>query len=92
MLYTVGKYSYEYIDAWAKCPEGWSLHDAVAVSIDSQDRVYVFSRGSHPITVFDREGNLLDSWGQGLFKSPHGVFVGSDGSVYCADTRHHTVS
>ncbi|MBA7709112.1 Virginiamycin B lyase [subsurface metagenome] len=42
--------------------------------------------------VFDREGNLLTSWGEGLFKTPHGICVGPDGSIYCTDCGHHTVS
>ncbi len=63
MLYGTGKYTYELVDGWAKCPEGWSFIDVGGLSIDSQDRVYVLNRGTHPVMVFDREGNLLTSWG-----------------------------
>ena len=38
-----------------------------AVAVDRQDRVYVFNRGEHPMIVFDREGNFLRSWGEGVF-------------------------
>jgi DNA-binding beta-propeller fold protein YncE len=41
--------------------------------------------------VFDREGNLLTSWGEGLFKRAHGSRIGRDGSVYCTDDSNHTV-
>ena len=91
MLYGTGKYRYELVDGWAKCPEGWSFFDVCGLSIDSQDRVYVFNRGAHPVAVFDREGNLLTWWGEGLFKTPHGICVGPDGSVYCTDVGSHTV-
>ena len=91
MLYGTGKYRYELVDGWAKCPEGWSFFDVCGLSIDSQDRVYIFSRSAHPVAVFDREGNLLTSWGEGLFKTPHGICVGPDGSVYCTDDDDHTV-
>jgi len=91
MSYGKGKYTYELVDGWAKCPEGWSFIDACGLSVDSQDRVYVFNRGAHPVMVFDREGNLLTSWGEGLFKTPHGICVGPDGSVYCTDCGNHTV-
>jgi len=91
MLYGTGKYTYELVDGWAKCPEGFSFFDVCGLSIDSQDRVYILSRSAHPVMVFDREGNLLTSWGEGFFKRAHGTCVGPDGSVYCTDDKDHTV-
>ena len=61
------------------------------MAVDSRDRVYVFNRGEHPVTVFDREGNFLASWGEGVFNIPHGITIGPDGSVYCVDQGDHTV-
>ena len=92
MLYGTGKYTYELVEGWAKCPEGFSFFDVPGISIDSQDRVYVFSRSVHPLMIFDREGNLLTSWREGLFKGPHGIYVGPDDSIYCTDIGNHTVS
>lgn len=91
MLYGTGKYTYELVDGWAKYPEEWELLDAPDLTVDSQDRLYVFSRSDHPVTVFDREGNLLTSWGKGLFKHAHGIHIGPDGSVYCTDDEAHTI-
>jgi len=91
MLYGTGKCSYELVDGWAK-PKGWSFIDVGGVSTDSQDRVYILSRSAHPVAVFDREGNLLTSWGKEFFKRAHGSCVGPDGSVYCTDDGNHTVS
>lgn len=92
MLYGTGKYRYELIDGWAKCPEGWSFMDVGGLAIDSEDRIYVLNRGDHPVMIFDREGNLLDSWGEGFFKSAHGIYVSPDGFIYCTDDGDHTVS
>ena len=91
MFYGARKYRYELVDGWAKYPEGWSLLDLPMIAIDSQDRVYAISRGAHPVTVFDRTGKLLTSWGEGLFKRPHGIHISPDGSVYCTDDINHTV-
>ena len=91
MPYGTGKYTYELVDGWAKLPKGWSFLDVGGVSVDSQDRVYIFNRSDHPIIVLDRNGNFLTSWGEGLFKRPHGSGVGSDDSVYCTDDKNHTV-
>jgi len=42
--------------------------------------------------VFDREGNYLKSWGDGLFANLHGGCLGPDNSIYCADVVYHTVT
>ncbi len=82
---------YRVVEDWAKLPEGWSMPDAAAVAVDSKDRVYVFNRGEHPMIVFDRDGNFLRSWGEGVFTRAHGLHVGPDESVYCTDDGDHTV-
>ncbi|MFC1993200.1 peptidyl-alpha-hydroxyglycine alpha-amidating lyase family protein [Chloroflexota bacterium] len=92
MVYGTGKYRYELIDNWAKLPEGWTFIDVCGIDVDSQDRVYVLDRGPHPIMVFDRDGNLLTSWGEDYFARAHGSCFGPDGSFYCTDDIHHTVS
>ena len=86
-----GKYRYQVIADWAKLPDGWEFLDVAAVAVDSKDRVYVFNRGQHPMIVFDREGNFLRSWGEGLFKRAHGIHIGADESLYCTDDSDHTV-
>jgi len=86
-----GDYTYEVIMDWAKLPAGWSFHEVADVAVDSQDRVYVFNRGKHPMIVFDREGNFLSSWGEGDFNGPHGVTAGPDDTLYCVDDMGHTV-
>ena len=91
MAYGTGKYTYELVDGWAK-PKGWSFIDVGGVSVDSQDRVYILSRGTHPISVFDREGNFLTSWGGGFSKRAHGSYSGPDGSIYGTDDGTHIVS
>ena len=84
-LYGAGKYTCELVDGWAKLPEGWLLLDIGCVRVDSQDRIHVFSRSSHPVLIFNREGNLLDSWGEGIFQFPHGICIGTDGCIYTTD-------
>ncbi len=92
MLYGAGKYTYELVDGWAKCPEGFSFLEVPGIFVDWQDKVHVFSRSDHPVAIFDREGNLLTWWGEGFFKSLHGCCIGPDGAIYCTDGGHHTVT
>jgi DNA-binding beta-propeller fold protein YncE len=88
-----GKFKYEALEQWGKLPEGWSLVETPGVAVDSKDRVFALTRGEHPVIVFDREGNFLRSFGEGLFsKRTHGMFIGPDDSVYCVDDGHHTIT
>jgi DNA-binding beta-propeller fold protein YncE len=43
------------------------------------------------MTVFDRDGNFLRAWGDGLFKRPHGIHMGPDDTIYCTDEGDQTV-
>ena len=79
-----GKYSYRLISDWAKLPAGQTFGQTSAIATDSQDRVYLFQRKDPPVLIFDREGNLIDSWGNGNFRSPHGFNITGD-VVYLTD-------
>ncbi len=86
-----GEFRYKVVDNWAKRPRAWPFTDVVGVGIDSRDRVYVFNRGPHPVMVFDKEGNFIRSWGEGIFIRPHGVFIDPDDAIWCTDDNGHTV-
>src|SRR5258706_12514890 len=88
---TCTDFGYKADPHWAKLPSGWTWSEVVAVATDSQGRVYVFNRGDHPVVIFDREGKFRSSWGEGVFNRPHGIFIGPDDSVYCAEDFGHTV-
>ena len=64
MTYGAGKYTYELVDGWARGPEKYPFVDVGGLCIDSKDRVYVLNRGAHPVLIFNRDGNLLTSWGE----------------------------
>jgi DNA-binding beta-propeller fold protein YncE len=76
---------------WAKWPEDWTLGDCAAVGVDSKDNVYAFHRGEHPVVVFDRDGNVMKTWGEGIFVRPHGIHVGPDDYIYLTDDNDQTV-
>jgi len=86
-----GKFTYEVDVDWAKLPAGWSFREVPDVAVDADDNVYAFNRGDHPMIVFDREGNFLKSWGEDVFKRAHGVTLGPDGNLWCADDGDHTI-
>ena len=86
-----GAFRYEVALGWPRLPEGWSFGEVPGVATDAAGNVFVFNRGEHPIIVFDREGNFLRSWGEGVFARPHGIFIGPDDAVYCVDDLDHTL-
>ncbi|MGJ4953722.1 peptidyl-alpha-hydroxyglycine alpha-amidating lyase family protein [Bradyrhizobium sp. HKCCYLS20291] len=86
-----GDFTYRVVKDWAKLPDGWELTDVASVAVDSKDRVYAFNRGAHPMIVFDRDGNFLKSWGEGLFSRAHGLSIDADDNLYCTDDGDHTV-
>lgn len=81
---------YDAEDDWARIPEGWSFKEVAGVAAD-RSRVYVFTRGEHPMMVFDRDGEFLASWGEGIFSKAHNVRVSPEGFVFCSDLLDHTV-
>ncbi len=86
-----GRFTYEVAVGWEKTPPGLSWREAAAVAVDSKDRVYVFTRGDHPVVVFDRDGNFLNSWGEGIFPRAHGITIGPDDTLFLTDDDDHTV-
>jgi hypothetical protein len=85
-------YRYEVDDGWAKLPPGMEFNaDVAAVGVDRHDNVYAFNRGKHPMCVFDREGNLLRTWGEGIYPRAHGVFMAPDDTIWLTDDADHTV-
>ncbi|MGH6753814.1 MAG: peptidyl-alpha-hydroxyglycine alpha-amidating lyase family protein, partial [Bradyrhizobium sp.] len=86
-----GEHRYRVVENWAKLPDGWEFRDVAAVAVDSKDRVYVFNRSEHPMMVFDKDGNFLRAWGEGLFNRAHGIHIDSDDNLFCTDDGDHTV-
>lgn len=86
-----GEYSYVLDARWGEVPEDCQMGDVAAVGVDSQDRVFVFHRGVHPMLVFDRTGKFLTSWGDDVFTRPHGLQVTPEGLLWCTDDGDHTV-
>jgi len=83
--------AFRVLEGWGRLPEGWRYVEAAGVAVDSKDNVYVFNRGEHPLIVFDREGNFLRSWGEGLVGRAHGITIGPDGEVWLTDDGNHTI-
>jgi len=85
-----GTHVYEQMEDWEKLPEGWVLGQTAIVT-DKSDRVYLFNRGDHPLIVLDRDGNFLNSWGEGQLPDAHGMFIDDDENLYMPVKNSHVV-
>jgi DNA-binding beta-propeller fold protein YncE len=93
-LYGEGNFQYKFVDNWITLPDGMKLLECPGVAVDAEDRVFILTRGEHPIMVFDREGNFIRSFGEGLFSDnrTHGLYYSpADGTLLAADDGIHTI-
>lgn len=87
-----GRFTYEVSgNNWGNLPDDWRYVEATALALDSHDDLHVFNRGIHSMIVLNSDGDVLRTWGEGVFRNPHGVAIGPDDSVYCVDNGDHTV-
>ncbi len=82
---------YEVVEGWGRLPKGWVYTQVAGVAVDSRDRVLILCRGAHPIIVFSREGEFIESWGAGVFSNAHGAYIDGEDNFYCVDNGDHTV-
>jgi DNA-binding beta-propeller fold protein YncE len=92
---------YRTIEGWAKLPDGRKMGSTSGVAIDKDGKsVWVADRcGANScldrgtgdvkdlavILKFDENGNLLKSFGAGMFVAPHGLYVDRDGNIWATD-------
>lgn len=79
---------------WGELPEGRSFGSTSAVDIAADGNIWVVERcgantcvGSDvdPVLLFTKEGELVRSFGSGLFAWPHGIDVDGDGNLWVTD-------
>jgi len=75
-------------------PAGREMGSGNAIDVDSEGNIWVFERcgantctGSDvdPILKFGPDGNLLTSFGAGMFVFPHGIVLDADDNVWIVD-------
>ncbi|MDH3424573.1 MAG: hypothetical protein OEN00_16375, partial [Gemmatimonadota bacterium] len=86
---------FQAVEDWAKLPNARTWGAVTGVYPDPDGRhMWVLDRcgansclGSplDPVLKFDLSGNLVASFGAGLFAWPHGFFVDGTGNVWVAD-------
>lgn len=89
-----GSHQYEWVENWAKIPEGMILGYTHGVVEDAQGRIYIHNASQNAIVVFDADGNFLSSWGEAFAAGAHGLFLNkeADGEyLYLSTTNQNIV-
>ncbi|HEV7966128.1 MAG TPA: peptidyl-alpha-hydroxyglycine alpha-amidating lyase family protein [Candidatus Acidoferrales bacterium] len=84
------KLHYHAVTDFLKFPKHIYMSEGAGIEVDKAGNIYVFSRvgeGGHPLMVFDRDGNFLDTIGDGLyaFEFPHQLRFDRDGNLWAVD-------
>jgi len=92
---------YQTVENALKLPEGRSWGSTSAVAIDRDGKsVWVAERcGGNsaclekptldPVLHFDQSGRVLNTFGAGLFVSPHGIFIDREGNIWITDYQNN---
>ena len=72
-------------------PNGGEWGDTISVAADGKGSILVLRRADPPVLVFNREGELQDAWGEGLFPDNHSIDVDPEGFVWVTDRTHDMV-
>ena len=88
-LFSAQGFGQEYVmdPSWPKpLPEGIEWGQVPNVTIDEDGYIYAFHRSDPPVLKFDKEGNLVDSFGStNWVATPHGFRVTPDGDIWATD-------
>lgn len=61
------------------------------VAFNSKEHIFVFHRGARPLVEFDSSGKFVRTFGDGLFKSAHGLRIDANDNIWVTDIGSHLV-
>ena len=80
----------KFIKAWPSC-QPWHARQidcSHSMAIDSQQRIFVANRANDTIMIFDRDGKLLQEWGN--WGKSSGLYIAPDDTMYSSDSQSGT--
>jgi sugar lactone lactonase YvrE len=76
---------YRLVENWPTLNPGMKWGAAINFIPDNKGGTWVLLRTEPPIVYFDASGKIVQSMGQGMFTSGHGMCRDSDGNFWAAD-------
>ncbi len=81
-------------DLTIKTPRpGWKLGMVSSIAVDKTGLIYLIQRDEKvdPIVVIDAAGNVVRSWGKGLYVMPHSIRIDPSGNIWTTDAMKSVV-
>ena len=93
MTYGSGEYCYECVEGWGQPEDRKEIRfqKVAGLASDREDNIYVLTRTETPIYVMNKEGEVLDTFGTGVFGRAHGLHRSADGCIWGVDDMRHAV-
>jgi DNA-binding beta-propeller fold protein YncE len=82
---------YEVDPSWPQKPSDYLWKAVPGIAVDAQDRVWIFTRSTPPVQVYDIQGRLLRAWGERDIQTAHHLRIDHEGSVWIADIGLHVI-
>jgi DNA-binding beta-propeller fold protein YncE len=83
--------TYDVEPSWPQRPAGIEWGHVSGIAVDKQDQVWVFTRATPPVQVYDAGGKFVRAWGEKHIKKAHHLKIDPQGNVWVADIEEHLV-
>jgi hypothetical protein len=87
LLSSTPRLAVEEVPLAGQMPNASSLGTVSSVAADRNGVIYILQRGdkADPVIAVNREGQVLRSWGKGMYTVPHSIRVDPDGNIWTVD-------
>jgi len=83
--------AYEVDPSWPQRPAEMQWAEMSGIAVDRHNHVWLFTRATPPVQVYDTSGKLVRAWGTETIGRAHLLRFDRDGNVWVSDVAHHTV-
>jgi len=91
-LVGTGDFLYRPVPDWPCIPDDVELVEAVGVTVDADDNIFIYNRGIPEVLIFRPDGTFIDAWTPEGSVRPHGIAAPADGNVILTDDLGHRVA
>ncbi|MCX7825460.1 MAG: peptidyl-alpha-hydroxyglycine alpha-amidating lyase family protein [Verrucomicrobiae bacterium] len=82
---------YQVDPTWPRKPADVTWGAMSGISVNDKDEIWLFTRGTPPVQVYDRDGKYLRGWGADFVGKAHQIRFDRDGNVWLVDVGNHVV-
>src|SRR5437773_11100358 len=79
---------YRVAEGWPQLPSARKFGGVISTDVDARRNIWVCHRNDPPILQFAPSGQLLKSFGAGMFVQPHGMAIDRDGNIWVTDAQN----